>query len=101
MTKETISSSSGLAKLAEVRFSSGPVPLTSAVAAALAASFLFDVLAPALNLPESLRKISIFQLYGQPLIEGLRWVDLAVMLSLIVAFLAAGTLAFSRRDVLK
>lgn len=78
-----------------------PRIVTSAVAAALAASFLFDVLAPALNLPESLRKISIFQLYGQPLIEGLRWVDLAVMLSLIVAFLAAGTLAFSRRDVLK
>lgn len=78
-----------------------PRVVTAGVASALAASFLFDLLAPALDLPAPLRKASIFQLYGKPLIAGVNWVDLAAMLALIVAFLAAGTFAFSRRDVLK
>ncbi len=78
-----------------------PRLVAAGVAAALAASFLFDLLAPALDLPGPLRKLSIFQLYGHPLIDGVRWLDLAAMLALIVALLAVGTLAFSRRDILK
>ena len=67
----------------------------------LAASFFFDLLAPALDLPGSVQKLSIFQLYGDPLIQGVSWGDTAVMLALIVAFTAAGALAFGRRDILK
>lgn len=78
-----------------------PRLVTGAVSAALAASFFFDLLAPALDLPVALQKLSIFQLYGQPLLDGVRWVDVAVMLALIIAFLSAGALGFARRDVLK
>lgn len=78
-----------------------PRLVTGGVATALAASFFYDLLAPALDLPGPLRKLSIFQLYGQPLIEGVRWLDMAVMVSLVVAFLAIGAFKFERRDILK
>jgi len=78
-----------------------PRMVAGAVAGTLAASFFFDLLAPALDLPETVQKLSIFQLYGQPLVEGVSWGDTAVMLALIVGFTAAGALAFARRDILK
>lgn len=78
-----------------------PRLVTGGVAAALAASFLFDLLAPALDLPGPLQKLSIFQLYGQPLLDGVRWVDMAVMVALILAFLTVGAFKFERRDILK
>lgn len=78
-----------------------PRLVAAAGGSALAASFLFDVLAPALDLPTPIRKLSIFQLYGRPLVDGIRWADLGVMLLLVTAFLAAGTFGFSRRDILK
>ncbi|MBN9492570.1 ABC transporter permease subunit [bacterium] len=78
-----------------------PRLVTGGVATALAASFFYDLLAPALDLPGPLRKLSIFQLYGQPLLDGVRWVDMAVMLALVVAFLAVGAFKFERRDILK
>jgi len=78
-----------------------PRLVTGGVATALAASFLFDLLAPAFDLPGPLQKLSIFQLYGQPLLEGVRWLDMAVMVALVVAFLAIGAFKFERRDILK
>lgn len=78
-----------------------PRLVTGGVATALAASFFYDLLAPALDLPGPMRKLSIFQLYGQPLVEGVRWLDMAVMVSLVVAFLAIGAFKFERRDILK
>lgn len=75
--------------------------VTGGVASALAASFFFDLLAPALDLPGPLRKLSIFQLYGQPLVEGVSWDDTAIMLALIIGFIAAGLLPFGQRDILK
>jgi ABC-2 type transport system permease protein len=78
-----------------------PRMVAGAVAGTLAASFFFDLLAPALDLPGTVQKLSIFQLYGQPLVEGVSWGDTAVMLALIVGCTAAGALAFARRDILK
>jgi ABC-2 type transport system permease protein len=78
-----------------------PRLVTAVVASALAASFFYDLLAPALDLPGPLRKLSIFQLYGQPLVEGIRWLDMALMVALVVAFLAIGAFKFERRDIVK
>lgn len=78
-----------------------PRLVTSAVASALAASFFYDLLAPALDVPGPLRKLSIFQLYGQPPVDGVSWDDTAIMLALVIGFIAAGLLAFGRRDILK
>lgn len=73
----------------------------SVLAIALALSFAFDLLAPALDLPEAVNKVSIFSLYGRPVVEGIRWWDVGAMLGLIAIFSAVGALAFGRRDVLK
>ncbi len=78
-----------------------PRLVTASVASALAGSFFYDLLAPGLDLPGPLRKLSIFGLYGQPLFHGVRWGDVVVMVTLIVVFLAAGALTFGRRDILK
>jgi len=75
--------------------------VAAGVAAALGASFLFDLLAPALDLPAAVQKVSVFQLYGQPLLDGILWADLAVMVGLVLVFLAAGSMGFARRDILK
>jgi hypothetical protein len=48
-----------------------------------------------------MRKVSVFQLYGQPLLDGVRWDDTAVMVGLVLVFLAAGSMGFARRDILK
>lgn len=78
-----------------------PPVVTGIVAAAVAGSFFFDLLAPPLDLPSAVRKLSVFQLYGRPLLDGIRWGDVAAMLALIVVFLVAGSAAFTRRDILK
>jgi ABC-2 type transport system permease protein len=65
----------------------------------LAVSYFVELLAPLLNLPAVLRALSVFHLYGQPITEGVRWVDAAVMLLLIAAFTAAGAGLFARRDI--
>jgi len=73
----------------------------SVLAVSLAASFMLSLLAPALDLPEAVRKLSIFELYARPVLDGIRWWDTGTMLVLIAVFLAAGAAAFGRRDILK
>jgi ABC-2 type transport system permease protein len=67
----------------------------------LAASFFLDLLAPVLGLPDALRELSVFRLYGQPLTEGARWGGVAVMLGLVALFTLGGGGAFARRDIAK
>lgn len=67
----------------------------------LVGSFFFDILAEPLGVPELARNVSVFQLYGRPLLDGVRGPETVVMLSLIAVFLIAGSFAFSRRDILK
>lgn len=78
-----------------------PAAVGGVLAAALAGSFFFDLLAPALDLPAEVRKLSIFQLYGRPLLEGVHWLDVAIMVTLILAFQVVGAAVFTRRDILK
>jgi ABC-2 type transport system permease protein len=72
------------------------VPITVAVVAAM---FLLNLLGPALKLPEEVLDLSIFHLYGRPLLEGIKW---GGMLALIGAALALGVgslVGFMRRDI--
>ena len=78
-----------------------PSLVASSLAAAIAASFFFDLLAPALDAPEAVRKFSVFQLYGRPLLNGVQWNDVALMVGLIGTFSALGGIAFGRRDIVK
>jgi ABC-2 type transport system permease protein len=78
-----------------------PVVVAAVLPAAVAVSFFMDLLAPLFSLPDAVRTLSAFNLYGQPLVEGVRWGSLAAMLVLIAAFTLVGAVAFSRRDIVK
>jgi ABC-2 type transport system permease protein len=78
-----------------------PGPVAAILSGALAISFLLDLLAPLLSLPDALRDLSVFHMYGQPLTEGVSWGGLAAMLALIAVFSFAGSRLFARRDIVK
>lgn len=78
-----------------------PGPVAPVLAALLAASYFLDLLAPLFSLPDAVRELSIFRLYGRPLLDGVRWGGLAAMLALIAACTFAGAAAFARRDIVK
>jgi ABC-2 type transport system permease protein len=78
-----------------------PGPVAAIVAPALAISFFLDLLAPLFDLPDALRNLSVFRLYGQPLIAGVDWGRTAVLIALVALFTLAGSLAFARRDIAK
>jgi ABC-2 type transport system permease protein len=78
-----------------------PGPVAAILSGALAFSLLLDLLAPLLSLPDALRDLSVFHMYGQPLIEGVSWGGLAAMLALIAIFSLAGSRLFARRDIVK
>ena len=78
-----------------------PGPVAALLAPALAVSFFLDVLAPLFNLPDAVRNLSVFRLYGQPLLAGVDWGRAAVLLAMIALFTLAGSAAFARRDIVK
>lgn len=74
--------------------------LTGGVLSAIvAASFFLDLLAPALGLPAAVRKLSVFELYGRPLVETISTANVAALAGLTAGFLLLGGIAFSRRDM--
>jgi ABC-2 type transport system permease protein len=64
-------------------------------------SFLVELLREALKLPGWLLDLSVFHQYGQPLLNGLDWRPMLIILGLGVIFTLAGGLRFYRRDILK
>jgi len=65
------------------------------------ASYLLNAFAPLVDVMEPYRKISPFYYYngGEPLVNGLDPVHVAVLLGLIVVLLAVSLVAFQRRDL--
>jgi ABC-2 type transport system permease protein len=78
-----------------------PDPVAAILTPALAVSFFLDLLAPLFDLPDAVRNLSVFRLYGQPLIAGVDWERMAVLLALIALFTLTGSVAFARRDIVK
>ncbi len=74
------------------------VPITGGV---LIIMYFVDLLGGFFTWPEAVRDLSIFHLYGRPLVEGLAWGNLAVLV-VAALLLAGGSLAgFARRDIAK
>jgi ABC-2 type transport system permease protein len=74
------------------------VPITGGL---LIVMYFIELLGGFLNWPEAVRDLSIFHLYGRPLVEGLAWGNMAVLL-VVALLLAGGSLAgFARRDIAK
>ena len=64
-------------------------------------SYLLDLFAPLLKLPDWLVSFSVFHQYGQPLINGLNWNTQFLLLGLSVAFIAVAVWRFHQRDISK
>ena len=74
------------------------VPITGGL---LIVMYFLELLGGFFTWPEAVRDLSIFHLYGRPLLDGLAWGNMAVLLAAAL-LLAAGSLAgFARRDIAK
>jgi ABC-2 type transport system permease protein len=63
------------------------------------ASYLMLQVGPILKLPEWFQDLSAFKLYGQPLIEGIDWTGLAIMVAIVLAGFWASAIVMQRRDI--
>jgi ABC-2 type transport system permease protein len=66
----------------------------------LIAMFLLDGLAPLFDWPDIVRHLSIFHYYGRPMLDGLVWGDMAVLLIAAGLLVGWNLLSFRRRDIL-
>lgn len=69
------------------------------VTAVVVAQYFVEFMGELLRLPEWVRRLSIFHSYGQPLIDGLRWLDTGIVLLAAVAFALVALVSFERRDL--
>jgi ABC-2 type transport system permease protein len=91
------------AGLAGVGLAAGGVVRTSLAAEAVAvlviATFLIDLMAPALQLPDWVHQLALTDHMGQPMIGNWDWGGIAACLVLALGGLALSGWGFSRRDV--
>jgi ABC-2 type transport system permease protein len=64
-------------------------------------SYLLNLLADILKLPSWVVGLSIFNQYGQPLSQGVKWLPQVVILGLVAVFLAIAVFRFRQRDIAK
>jgi putative exporter of polyketide antibiotics len=62
-------------------------------------SFMINELAPLMSWPSWVANLSVFQLYGVPLLLGVNWGGLWAMLAIVVLGFGLATLLIQRRDV--
>jgi ABC-2 type transport system permease protein len=63
------------------------------------ASYLDTEVAALLKLPIWVQDLSAFKLFGRPLLEGVNWRNLSIMLLVVIAGVGSSILAMQRRDV--
>jgi ABC-type transport system involved in multi-copper enzyme maturation permease subunit len=63
------------------------------------ASFFLDTLAPLFGWPDMIGKLSVFRLYGQPLLLGVQWGNAAILVGLTALLALVGCLIFARKDI--
>jgi ABC-2 type transport system permease protein len=78
-----------------------PGPAVAVTGAVIVAMFFLDLLVPLLGWPDELRRLSIFYLYGRPLMEGVTWGNVALLSVAALALAAASLVGFRRRDIAK
>jgi hypothetical protein len=64
------------------------------------ASFLIYELAPFMSWPRWVSNLSVFQLYGTPLLTGVNWGGLWAMIAIVVAGFGVATVLMQRREVI-
>lgn len=88
----------GLAAATWLKRPTTALPIT---AGAVALMFFLDLFAPIFNLPEVVNNLSLFYLYGKPVIEGIKWGSLSAVSLAAVVLGAASFVGFQRRDIAK
>lgn len=73
--------------------------VTGILGALLAGSFAVELLGGILNWPDWTQKLSIFTLYGNPLVKGLDWGNTLALLAVAVVALVVATWRFARKDI--
>jgi ABC-2 type transport system permease protein len=73
--------------------------VTGILGALLALSLGIEIIGPLLKWPDWTQKLSLFDLYGSPLIKGLEWGTMAALLAGAVVVLGIGVWRFANRDV--
>lgn len=71
------------------------------LSAIVALMFIMDLLGPVFKLPEAVSNLSIFHLYGKPLVEGIKWGGTTVLIVAVVVFGVLSLVGFQRRDIAK
>ena len=69
------------------------------VGAYLGIAFFMDLLRSALKLPSWTQHLSIFTAYGTPIIDGVNWISVGVMLLLAALFTGIGVYLFQTGDI--
>lgn len=73
--------------------------LTGILIALVIGSFLITLLARLFHWPDVVLRLSIFEHYGAPLVDGLRLLRVLGLLGVAAAMLATATLRFTRKDI--
>jgi hypothetical protein len=68
-------------------------------AAILFASYFLQILVPLFDWPNALTYLSVFKLYGSPLLDGPDWVLVGSLLAITLSEMAGGIALFERRDI--
>ena len=76
-----------------------PRLVTAVTGAIVLLSYLLQLLAPLFGWPDAVLHGSVFHLYGQPLLNGLRWGDLLTLGALPLALAIVGLFLFDRKDL--
>jgi ABC-2 type transport system permease protein len=72
------------------------VAVTGAIVGVL---YFLDLLAPLFGWPDALRRLSIFRLYGTPLLTAVHWDDAAILVAVATLLAVLGGVAFARKDL--
>jgi ABC-2 type transport system permease protein len=72
---------------------------TGLISFLLAAWFFISFVGPDLKWPEATLRLSAFYYYGTPLLHGLQFGDIAVVVVLAACALALATVRFMRKDI--
>jgi ABC-2 type transport system permease protein len=74
-------------------------PLVGVLSLLFVASFFVPLLGSGLKLPDWAQQLSIFQQYGNPLVDGLHWANMLALLGVAAVALLLATWRFARKDI--